>query len=88
MAPSSWGALEPPPGPESISASEVSNPTARTWSTVGYLNDARYCATSGLLTGDEVLVAGGNPGGCCGGFSSDELYSTATESWQLMPAMS
>jgi N-terminal glycosyl-hydrolase-114-associated domain/Kelch motif/Galactose oxidase, central domain len=79
--------LQLPPGPEVVGASEVYNPATGTWTTVGSLNVARYYATSGLLTGDEVLVAGGDGGGCCSGLSSDELYSTATQSWQEMPAM-
>jgi N-terminal glycosyl-hydrolase-114-associated domain/Galactose oxidase, central domain/Kelch motif len=80
--------LELPPGPEVVSGSELYNPATGTWTAVGNLNTARYYATSGLLTGDEVLVAGGDAGGCCSGLSSAELYSTATESWQQMPAMS
>jgi len=76
-----------PAGPEVVGASEVYNPATGTWTAVGSLNTARYYATSGLLTGDEVLVAGGDGGGCCRGLSSDELYSTASESWQQMPAM-
>ena len=79
--------LNLPAGPEVVGGSEFYNPATATWTAVGTLNTARYYATSGLLTGDAVLVAGGDGGGCCSGLSSDELYSTASESWQLMPVM-
>jgi N-terminal glycosyl-hydrolase-114-associated domain/Bacterial Ig-like domain (group 1)/Galactose oxidase, central domain/Kelch motif len=80
--------LEFPPGPETISASEVYNPTSGTWAAVGNLNTARYYAAASLLTGNQVVVAGGNGGGCCSGLSSAELYNPTTQTWQQMPAMS
>ena len=80
--------LQLPPGPEVVSASEVYNPSTATWTAVGNLNTARYYAASSLFTGDQVLVAGGNGGGCCSGLSSAELYAPASESWQVTASMS
>jgi hypothetical protein len=80
--------LQLPPGPETINASEVYNPASGIWTAVGNLITARYFATASLLTGDQVLVTGGNGGGCCSGLSSAELYNPASQAWQAMPAMS
>ena len=46
--------LQLPPGPETVSASEVYNPSTATWTAVGNLNTARYYAASSLFTGDQV----------------------------------
>ncbi len=79
--------LQLPPGPEVVSASEVYNPSTATWTAVGNLNTARYYAASSLFTGDQVLVAGGNGGGCCSGLASAELYAPASQSWQVTASM-
>jgi N-terminal glycosyl-hydrolase-114-associated domain/Invasin, domain 3/Kelch motif len=80
--------LQLPPGPETVGASESYNPASGTWTAVGYLITARYYATASLLTDDQVLVAGGDAGGCCSGLASAELYNPTTQAWQAMPAMS
>jgi hypothetical protein len=80
--------LQFPAGPETISASEAYNPASGTWTAVGNLITARYYATASLLTEDQVLVAGGNGGGCCSGLTSADLYNPTTQAWQAMPAMS
>jgi hypothetical protein len=80
--------LQLPAGPEVIGASEVYNPGTAVWTAVGNLNTARYAAASSLFTGDQVLVAGGDGGGCCSGLTSAELYATASQSWQATASMS
>jgi N-terminal glycosyl-hydrolase-114-associated domain/Galactose oxidase, central domain/Kelch motif len=80
--------LQFPPGPVTINAAEIYNPTSQTWAAVGGLITARYNATASLLTGDQVLVTGGDGGGCCSGLSSAEIYNPTTQAWQAMPAMS
>jgi N-terminal glycosyl-hydrolase-114-associated domain/Galactose oxidase, central domain len=80
--------LQLPAGPEVISASEVYNPGTAAWTGVGNLNTARYAAASSLFTGDQVLVAGGDGGGCCSGLTSAELYASGSQSWQATASMS
>ena len=80
--------LQLPPGPETITASEIYNPSSGTWTAVGSLIAATYWDTASLLTSNQILVAGGSGGGCCSGLSSAELYNPTTQSWQAMPAMS
>ena len=77
-----------PPGPETVSASEIYSPASGTWTAVGSLATARYFHTASLLIKDQVLVAGGDAGGCCSGLSSAELYNPTTQAWRAMPAMS
>jgi Galactose oxidase, central domain len=80
--------LQFPPGPETVSGAEIYDPTSGTWTAVGSLIAARYFDTASLLINDQVLVAGGNGGGCCSGLSSAELYGPIAQAWQEMPAMS
>ncbi|HXY51167.1 MAG TPA: kelch repeat-containing protein [Terriglobales bacterium] len=77
-----------PPGPETESASEIYNPASGSWTAVGSLATARYSHTASLLINNQVLVAGGDAGGCCSGLSSAELYNPSTQAWQAAPAMS
>ena len=58
------------------------------WSALPGLHQARSFFAAGLLAGDHVLVAGGNPGGCCTGTASAELSDPTTQFWTTVAPMS
>jgi hypothetical protein len=57
-------------------SAELYDPATGAWTTTGSLHTARYDPSATLLTGGQVLVAGGS-----GPLASAELYNPATGAW-------
>jgi TATA-box binding protein (TBP) (component of TFIID and TFIIIB) len=62
-----------------LASSELYDPTAGTWSTVGSLNNARFQATMTALDSGQVLITGGNSGSTA--LASAELFDQTLSAW-------
>jgi N-acetylneuraminic acid mutarotase len=70
--------------PENIPAeAEFYDSVTETWSSAGYLNEARATHTATLLHSGKVLVAGGHNGFCPSAIYSTELYDPLTNTWTV-----
>ena len=64
-----------------VSATELYNPSTRTWSNIVSMSTARDGHTATLLPNGKVLVAGGYDG--TGSIASAEIYDPSADSWSL-----
>ena len=75
--------------PASTTNAERYNPTAKTWTVTGGMNDARAVFTATSLTNGQVLVAGGlfYQAGNPETLGSAELYNPETGIWTMTGSM-
>ncbi len=69
------------------SACRIYNPTTNSWSSAGFMSDARIGHGAVLLQDGRVLVAGGNCDANVTTPSSCDLYDPVTNSWTITGSM-